>query len=157
MELRGITTLSFGPQIALLNFAKIIGSGGTVPPVSEWTQKTNSVEPVQVGEIMTGLSGSPGEITGRARVVTDPGDPRGLEQGEILVAPITDPAWTPLFIPAGGVVVDVGAPMSHSVIVSREFGIPCVVSVHQAAERIPDGALIQVDGNNGTVTIIELP
>ena len=130
---------------------------GTVPPVSEWTQKTNSVEPVQVGEIMTGLSGSPGEITGRARVVTDPGDPRGLEQGEILVAPITDPAWTPLFIPAGGVVVDVGAPMSHSVIVSREFGIPCVVSVHQAAERIPDGALIQVDGNNGTVTIIELP
>ena len=130
---------------------------GPVPPVSEWTQKTNSVEPVQVGEIMTGLSGSPGEITARARVITDPGDPRGIEQGEILVAPITAPAWTPLFIPAGGVVVDVGAPMSHSVIVSREFGIPCVVSVHQAAERIPDGALIQVDGNNGTVTIIELP
>jgi pyruvate,water dikinase len=130
---------------------------GEVPPISEWTQKTTYVEPVEVGEVMTGLSGSPGEITGRARVVTDPGDPRGLEQGEILVAPITDPAWTPLFIPAGGVVVDVGAPMSHSVIVSREFGIPCVVSVHQAAERIPDGALIQVDGNNGTVTIIELP
>ena len=130
---------------------------GEVPPISEWKQKATSVEPVQVGEIMTGLSGSPGEITGRARVITDPGDPRELEQGEILVAPITDPAWTPLFIPAGGVVVDVGAPMSHSVIVSREFGIPCVVSVHQAAERIPDGALIQVDGNSGTVTIIELP
>ena len=130
---------------------------GEVPPISEWNKKTTSVEPVQVGEILTGLSGCPGEITGRARVITDPGAPRGLEQGEILVAPITDPAWTPLFIPAGGVVVDVGAPMSHSVIVSREFGIPCVVSVHQAAERIPDGALIQVDGNNGTVTIIELP
>ena len=130
---------------------------GKVPPISEWNKKTSSVEPVQIGEILTGLSGSPGEITGRARIVTDPGDPRGLEQGEILVAPITDPAWTPLFIPAGGVVVDVGAPMSHSVIVSREFGIPCVVSVHQAAERIPDGALIQVDGNSGTVTIIELP
>jgi len=130
---------------------------GEVPPISEWDKKTTSVEPVQVGEILTGLSGCPGEITGRARVITDPGDPRGLEQGEILVAPITDPAWTPLFIPAGGVVVDVGAPMSHSVIVSREFGIPCVVSVHQAAERIPDGALIQVDGNSGTVTIIELP
>jgi len=130
---------------------------GDVPPISEWNQKTTSVEPVQVGEVLTGLSGCPGEITGRARVITDPGDPRGLEQGEILVAPITDPAWTPLFIPAGGVVVDVGAPMSHSVIVSREFGIPCVVSVHQAAEKIPDGALIQVDGNNGTVTIIELP
>jgi len=130
---------------------------GQVPPISSWKKKTTSVEPVQVGEIMTGLSGSPGEITGRARVITDPGDPRGLEQGEILVAPITDPAWTPLFIPAAGVVVDVGAPMSHSVIVSREFGIPCVVSVHQAAERIPNGALIQVDGNKGTVTIVELP
>jgi len=130
---------------------------GEVPPISEWNQKTTSVEPVQVGEVLTGLSGCPGEITGRARVITDPGDPRGLEQGEILVAPITDPAWTPLFIPAGGVVVDVGAPMSHSVIVSREFGIPCVVSVHQAAERIPDGALIRVDGNSGTVAIIELP
>ena len=130
---------------------------GQVPPISSWKKKTTSVEPVQVGEFMTGLSGSPGEITGRARVITDPGDPRGLEQGEILVAPITDPAWTPLFIPAAGVVVDVGAPMSHSVIVSREFGIPCVVSVHQAAERIPNGALIQVDGNKGTVTIVELP
>ena len=130
---------------------------GEVPAISKWNQKTTSFEPVQVGEVLTGLSGCPGEITGRARVITDPGDPRGLEQGEILVAPITDPAWTPLFIPAGGVVVDVGAPMSHSVIVSREFGIPCVVSVHQAAERIPDGALIQVDGNSGTVTIIELP
>ena len=130
---------------------------GEVPPISEWNKKTSSVKPVQIGETLTGLSGSPGEITGRAKIVTDPGDPRGLEQGEILVAPITDPAWTPLFIPAAGVVVDVGAPMSHSVIVSREFGIPCVVSVHQAAERIPDGALIQVDGNNGTVTIIELP
>ncbi len=130
---------------------------GEVPPISEWNKKTSSVKPVQIGETLTGLSGSPGEITGRAKIVTDPGDPRGLEQGEILVAPITDPAWTPLFIPAAGVVVDVGAPMSHSVIVSREFGIPCVVSVHQAAERIPDGALIQVDGNSGTVTIIELP
>ena len=130
---------------------------GEVASISEWSKKTTSVKPVQVGEILTGLSGCPGEITGRARVITDPGDPRGLEQGEILIAPITDPAWTPLFIPAGGVVVDVGAPMSHSVIVSREFGIPCVVSVHQAAERIPDGALIRVDGNSGTVTIIELP
>ena len=130
---------------------------GQVPPISSWKKNTTSVAPVQVGEIMTGLSGSPGEITGRARVITDPGDPRGLELGEILVAPITDPAWTPLFIPAAGVVVDVGAPMSHSVIVSREFGIPCVFSVHQAAERIPNGALIQVDGNKGTVTIVELP
>ena len=53
---------------------------GKAPPISEWNQKTNSVEPIQVGEILTGLSGSPGEITARARVITDPGDPRGIEQ-----------------------------------------------------------------------------
>jgi pyruvate,water dikinase len=74
-----------------------------------------------------------------------------------LVAPVTDPAWTPLFVPAAGVVVDVGAPLSHAVIVSREFGLPCACSVHQAAQRIPDGALITVDGSAGTVTIVELP
>ena len=87
----------------------------------------------------------------------DPGDPAGLTPGEILVAPITDPSWTPLFLAASGVVVDVGATMSHAVIVSRELGIPCVVSAVGATERIPDGALIELDGNTGHVTVIELP
>jgi rifampicin phosphotransferase len=72
-----------------------------------------------------------------------------------LIAPLTDPAWTPLFIPAAAVVVDVGAQVSHAVIVSRELGIPCVVSVTDATRRIPDGAMVTVDGTNGTVTIIE--
>ena len=71
-----------------------------------------------------------------------------------LVAPQTDPSWTPLFIPAGGVVVDVGALNSHSIIVSRELGIPCVVSVVNATRRIPDGAMIEVNGDLGTVTIL---
>ena len=62
---------------------------------------------------------------------------RGLEPGEILVAPITDPSWTPLFIPAAGVVVEVGAPLSHSVIVSREFGIPCVTGILDAVSKSP--------------------
>jgi pyruvate,water dikinase len=89
-------------------------------------------------------------------VVLDPGDPRGLEPGEILVAPVTDPAWTPLFVPAAAVVVDVGAQITHAVIVSRELGLPCVVSVTGATRTIPDGALIEVDGAAGTVTIISL-
>ena len=80
-----------------------------------------------------------------------------LEPGEILVAPLTDPSWTPLFVAADGVVVDVGAVMSHAVIVSRELGIPCAVSVTNATRRIPDGALIEVDGNSGRVTVVELP
>jgi pyruvate,water dikinase len=68
---------------------------------------------------------------------------------------MTDPAWTPLFVAAGAVVVNVGAPLSHAIIVSRELGIPCVVSVNQATARIPDGALVEVNGDTGTVTVLE--
>jgi pyruvate,water dikinase len=89
--------------------------------------------------------------------VLHPSDPAGLEPGDVLVAPITDPSWTPLFVPAGAVVVDVGAQVSHAVIVSRELGIPCVVSVHGATRTIPDGAVVTVDGDAGTVTVTELP
>ena len=60
-------------------------------------------------------------------------------------------------MPAGGVVVDVGAPLSHAIIVSRELGIPCVVSATDATKRIPDGATIRVDGDTGAVTILALP
>jgi pyruvate,water dikinase len=88
-------------------------------------------------------------------VVLDPIDPQGLGPGEVLVAPITDPSWTPLFMAAEAVVVDVGAQQSHAVIVSRELGIPAVVSVTGATRIIPDGALIEVDGTRGTVTILE--
>ena len=84
-----------------------------------------------------------------------PDDPSALEPGEILIAPITDPAWTPLFVAASAVVVDVGAPFSHAAIVSRELGIPCVVSATEASRRIADGALIEVNGYTGTVTILE--
>ncbi len=130
---------------------------GPPAPLSQWAQRAVVNDPVHVGEVLQGAAGSPGVVTGRARVVLDPTDARGLELGEILVAPVTDPSWTPLFVPAAGVVVDVGAPLSHAVIVSREFGVPCACSVHQAAQRIPDGALITVDGSAGTVTIIEMP
>ncbi len=70
-------------------------------------------------------------------VLTEPGE---LSPGDILVAPITDPAWTPLFLAAAGVVVDVGAQQSHAAIVSRELGIPAVVSATGASTTIPDGA-----------------
>ncbi len=105
-------------------------------------------------KVVQGMGGSAGVATGIARIITDPSDPKGLEPGDILVAPITDPAWTPLFVPAAGVVVDVGATMSHAVIVSRELGIPCVVSATGATSRIPDGAEIRVNGDTGTVTIL---
>ena len=130
---------------------------GVVPPLSDWGERGIPSQPADAGEELAGVPGSPGIVTGKARVITDPSDPQGLEPGEILVAPITDPSWTPLFIPAAGVVVEVGAPLSHSVIVSREFGIPCVTGVFEAVSKIPNGAIISVNGVTGTVTIAELP
>ena len=89
-------------------------------------------------------------------MVTDAGDPAGLEPGDVLIAPQTDPAWVPLMVSAAAVVVNVGAAGSHAMIVSRELGIPCVVSVEDASVVIPDGAMVTVDGNAGTVTIDSL-
>ncbi len=116
-----------------------------------------SFEMLGAGDVLMGVPGCPGKERGIARVITDSHDPTALEPGDILVAPITDPSWTPLFVPAGAVVVDVGAPLSHAIIVSRELGIPCVVSATDATKRIPDGSLIEVDGDTGTITILETP
>lgn len=129
----------------------------TVPsPNTAWPKRGAARVPVATaGEVLSGLPGCPGTARGRARVVLRPGDPTALEPGDVLVAPMTDPAWTPLFVPAAAVVVDVGAPLSHAIIVSRELGIPCVVSVNEATQRIPDGALVEVNGDAGTVTILE--
>ena len=112
---------------------------------------------VTVGLVLTGTAGSGGTATGRARVVLDAADPAGLEPGDILIAPQTDPSWVPLFVTAAGVVVNVGAMGSHAMIVSRELGVPCVASVADATEIIPDGAMITIDGNAGTVTVDALP
>ena len=122
-------------------------------PRRDAAQITRVVE----GESVQGIPGCPGIAKGIARVVTDSHDPTALEPGDILVAPITDPSWTPLFVPAAGVVVDVGAPLSHAIIVSRELGIPCVVSATDATKRIPDGALVEVNGDTGVVTVLSLP
>lgn len=129
-----------------------------VPPLQSWDKVGERlVEAVGVDDNLQGVPGCPGVARGTARVVLDPSDPTVLGPGEILVAPYTDPAWTPLFVPAAAVVVDVGAALSHAIIVSRELGIPCAVSVLDATRRIPDGATIEVDGATGAVTIISLP
>jgi pyruvate,water dikinase len=128
-----------------------------IPPTSSLGYlSAASVEQVMAGEVLTGGASSSGIVRGRARVVLSPDAAGSLEPGDILVAPQTDPSWTPLFVVSGAVVVDVGAPNSHAMIVSRELGIPCVAGVYGASRRIPDGALVEVDGSAGTVTIIEL-
>ncbi|WLP88524.1 PEP-utilizing enzyme [Gordonia sp. NB41Y] len=128
---------------------------GTPPPPGEWPLRSEStVTAASAGEIITGVPACGGTARGRARVLTSPDDPSALEPGDILIAPITDPSWTPLFVAAAAVVVDVGAPFSHAAIVSRELGIPCVVSATDATHRIADGATVEVDGTTGTVTVI---
>ncbi|HYT40279.1 MAG TPA: PEP-utilizing enzyme, partial [Acidimicrobiia bacterium] len=103
---------------------------------------------------LSGRPGSPGVATGRARVVHDVAEATALEPGDILVAPTTDLSWTPLFPAAAAVVVETGTLHSDAVIVSRELGIPCVPSTAAATLRIPDGAMVTVDGNAGTVTML---
>lgn len=130
---------------------------GAPPPMISYPKRSLDGGPKAAsGETLAGVAGSPGKAVGRARVILDSHDPGALEPGDVLVAPITDPSWTPLFVPACAVVVDVGAPLSHAIIVSRELGIPCVVSVTDATRRIPDGALVEVDGDRGLVTVLEL-
>jgi pyruvate,water dikinase len=105
---------------------------------------------------LQGLGVSVGVATGTARVIldTEAAFARDLDPGEILVAPFTDTPWTPLFIPAGAVVVETGGVLSHAATVAREFGIPCVVLVPDATRAIRDGDTVRVDGAAGTIEII---
>lgn len=131
---------------------------GHVPPLTEWARRGSSgAKLLGPGDSMQAVPGCPGKVTGQARVILEVGDPGELEPGEILVAPVTDPGWASLFMAAAGVVVEVGGQISHAIIVSRELGLPCVVSATGACRAIPNGATIEVDGDNGTVTILDVP
>jgi phosphohistidine swiveling domain-containing protein len=102
--------------------------------------------------LLHGAPASPGLATGAVRVIRDLADAGRLQPGETLVAPLTTPAWTPLFRIAAGVVTDVGNAMSHTSIVAREYGIPAVVGCGDATARLTDGQRVMVDGAAGTVT-----
>lgn len=103
---------------------------------------------------LRGLPGSPGRVTGRARVIIDPhNEDAKIRPGEILVAPYTDVGWTPLFLTAAGVVMSLGGPLSHSCIVAREYGIPTVVNAKRATELLKTGDWITVDGDRGVVYV----
>jgi pyruvate,water dikinase len=131
--------------------------GHTEGPETWPRRDAASVDRVSEGDTIVGFPGCPGIAEGIARVILDSNDPSALEPGDVLIAPITDPSWTPLFVPAAAVVVDVGAALSHAIIVSRELGIPCVVSAVGATRNIPDGARVRVDGNTGLVSILSVP
>jgi pyruvate,water dikinase len=105
---------------------------------------------------MHGIAVSAGKACGRARVITDPAT-TVLEPGEILVAPITDAGWTPLFANAAALVVDTGGVLSHGSTVAREYGIPAVVAVKNASSTLTDGQWLEVDGSAGTVRLVDDP
>jgi phosphohistidine swiveling domain-containing protein len=106
------------------------------------------------GDVIEGVGASSGRITARARVLRGPEDFGEMRPGEVLVAGITTPAWTPLFAMASAVVTDVGGPLSHGSIVAREYGIPAVLGTGVATRRITSGQTIRVDGDAGTVTLL---
>ena len=124
---------------------RVLLSDGTEP---EATADTTS----RADGSLVGVPASAGAVTGTAAVVLDPQEAR-LEPGQILVCPSTDPGWTPLFLTAGGLVMEMGGANSHGAVVAREYGIPAVVGVAGATERIVTGDEITVNGMSGTVSI----
>jgi pyruvate,water dikinase len=104
---------------------------------------------------LQGVAVSPGVVTGKARVILHADAEAHVLPGEILVAPWTDPGWTPLFLAAAGVVVDVGGQLSHGSVVAREYGLPAVVNVGPATRLIQTGQRLCVDGHRGVVTLLD--
>ena len=136
---------NYDHEVQRRSIPRVLLSDGTEPTVA-----------LQAGALaestLTGFPASPGLVTAMARVILDPTGAR-LEPGEVLVAPSTDPGWTPLFLTAGGLVMEMGGSMSHGAVVAREYGIPAVVGVPGATERIATGQLITVDGSAGKVIL----
>jgi pyruvate,water dikinase len=106
-------------------------------------------------ELIRGTAVSAGSVTARARVILDSTGADELLPGEVLVAPVTDASWTPMFVVASGIVVDIGSALSHGSTVAREFGLPAVVNVRVGTSVIQTGDLVEVDGSAGTVRILE--
>jgi pyruvate,water dikinase len=101
---------------------------------------------------LSGIAASAGAVTARVRVALTPEEGAEIEPGEVLVAPFTDPGWTPLFTVAGAIVMDLGGLLSHGAIVAREYGIPAVVNTRSATSTLRTGQVVTVDGSAGTVT-----
>jgi pyruvate,water dikinase len=101
-----------------------------------------------------GIGCSAGVVRARVCVIKDISESSKLKRGEILVVPFTDPGWTPLFNLAAGVVTETGGLLSHAALISREYGIPCVLNVNGATDQIPDGAMVELEGMEGRVTLL---
>jgi pyruvate,water dikinase len=136
---------AYEQELKRRHIPRLLLSDGTEP-------EAVATEDARADGALTGSPASTGTVTARARVVLDPVGAH-LEPGEILVAPSTDPGWTPLFLTAGGLVMEMGGSNSHGAVVAREYGIPAVVGVPEATHKIETGQLITVDGAAGLVSL----
>ncbi|WP_439031283.1 PEP-utilizing enzyme [Gordonia terrae] len=127
---------------------------GRPPTLDEFTPNSSRSDSAAAqGTVLTGIGASPGTYTGPARVITSLDDEGDFEPGDVLVARTTDSSWGPLFLTAGAIVCETGAAISHAAIVSRELGLPSAVSVARASSLIPDGTIVTVNGDDGTVLV----
>jgi phosphohistidine swiveling domain-containing protein len=154
-DLRSVVSLrrsEYAVELRRRHIPRMLLSDGTEPEAVVGEVAATS-EGMAVAEgVLRGSPASAGSVTGVARVVLDPIGAQ-LVPGEILVAPSTDPGWTPLFLTAGGLVMEMGGSNSHGAVVAREYGIPAVVGVPDATVRITSGQVLTVDGAAGLVTV----
>ena len=126
-----------------------------IPPVKDKGPWSTLVSNADGDDVLRGFAVSPGTVTGVASVVMTPNDFGNMKPGSILVCPLTTPAWTQLFPQAVGLATDIGSILAHGSIVAREYGIPAVLGIGDVTQRVKSGQRIAVDGNRGTVTILD--
>lgn len=120
-----------------------------------WPVVAVKAESAAGGVALRGFAAGPGTYTGRARIIRTPDEGARLQPGEVLVAPAASPGWTPLFLTAGALITEIGGALSHAAIIAREYGLPAVLNVTDALNRIHTGQLVHVDGTGGIVNLIE--
>ncbi len=143
--------LGVPPEVVTEPFTVMLW-GITSDSVSAWLRSGDGEG--QEG-VLTGFAASPGLVEGPARVIFSADEIADLEEGDILVAPLTAPSWAPVFGKIKATVTDVGGMMSHAAIVCREYGLPAVTGTAFGTAKIKTGQMLRVDGNTGTVTILE--
>jgi pyruvate,water dikinase len=109
----------------------------------------------KTGRTIRGIAASSGKYTGTARIIISESQFGKLQQGDVLICPITSPAWSVLFSNLGALVTDIGSVLSHPAILAREFGIPAVVATGKATKLVRDGQRVTVDGISGALEIHE--
>ncbi len=144
------------PQPALNNPPKVITEPFTI---MLWGITSESIQnwlgADEAGNMLTGMAASPGLVEGLARVISSPDQLGEIQQGEILVTPVTAPSWAPVFGKIRATVTDIGGMMSHAAIVCREYGLPAVTGTGVGSSRIKTGQRLRVDGGKGTVEILD--